>query len=256
MRNRLRTQPSELSAIRVVTLLLAALLTLAAGCGGNGSNPTSTSTGSTDTSATSAPLTDALTPPLEGPPRQPAPTARTDFRELVDWQLPRPEDVSAPPADATGAEFSPPEDPECPQGWDVLTRPTEKFEVCHPPEWQIAGHGYVSGGEEERWYSVGIVLFDGTDQEAHVSVYLFPRYSRPARYTIDCAEPYRVTFAGEEAVLCAEFPPTFPEQRLISYNVLFDDIDYFVNVVSYQGGSQDALATAIEIAHTFKFLDE
>lgn len=249
-------------AIRFAALALAvAVPFLAAGCGDDDGNarPTPSTdqpSGSTDSSPTPVPTLDGLIPPLEGPPRDPAPAERTDFRELPGWQLPQPEDLLPPPADAIGPEYSPPVEPECPDDWEKISRPPESFELCYPAPWVVGGHGYVSAGNEERWYSVGIVLFDGAAHAAHVSVYAFPQFSRPVRYTIDCPQAYALTFAGHDAVLCPDYPPMPPEQRLISYGVLFEDIDYFVNVVSYEGAPDETLATAIAIAQTFRFLED
>lgn len=199
---------------------------------------------------------DSLVPPLEGPVREAAPTERTDFRVLPDWQLPRPDDLPAPPPGVEGVEFSQPDEPQllCPDGWEELKRQSESFRICYPESWAIAGHGYVSAGAEERWYSVGIVLFEGEEQVAHVSVYRFPQYARPVRHTIDCDQAYAVTFAAEPAVLCPDVSASPPEARIISYNVFLDDADYFVNVVSYEGAGEEPLAQAMEIARTFAFL--
>jgi len=244
----------------LIAIAATAVLLPAAACGGGSSGPSATAGGDVPDGASVTPLPtlDSLIPPLDGPQREPAPTTRTDYRDDPDWQFPRPEELEPPPADAAGAEYSPPEDVQCPESWEVLSRPAEEFEICYPEGWDIAGHGYVSSGEEERWYSVGIVNFaeNGKDQLAHVSIYIFPPFSRPVRYTIDCPQPYAVTFAGQDAVICPDFPPTAPEQRLISYNVLFGDADYFINVVSYEGAPEDALSTAIQIAHTYRFLEE
>jgi hypothetical protein len=195
-------------------------------------------------------------PPLEGPPRGAAEDVE-DFRDLPEWQLPVPEDLSPPPTDATGAEFNPPAEPAaCPDGWSVLARPDERFEVCHPPDWRIEGHGYVSSPGEDRWYSVGIVKWEGTEQLAHVSVYMFPPGARPVRYTIECPQPYAVTFAGEPAVLCADFPGEGRELRAISYHVVRDEQDYFDNAVPYEGSSQEDLDLALQIAGTFRFTSD
>ncbi|MEX2390965.1 MAG: hypothetical protein WD904_05150 [Dehalococcoidia bacterium] len=249
-------------AVRSAALALAAsALLIATACGdddgGNTQTPSSKqASGSPGVPPTPAPTLDGLIPPLEGPPRDLAPVERTDFRELPEWQLPRPQGMPTPPADALRPEYAPPVEPECPDDWAKISRPTESFELCYPAPWVVGGHGYVSAGNEERWYSVGIVLFDGAAQTAHVSVYAFPRFSRPVRYTIDCPQAYALTVAGHDAVLCPDYPPTPPETRLISYNILFQDIDYFVNVVSYEGAPDETLATAIAIAQTFRFLED
>ena len=78
---------------------------------------------------------------------------------MPEFQLPVPEDLPAPPEDATGPEFQPPAEPQCPAEWQELRRPAEGFEVCYPEGWSIEGHGYVSAGVEDRWYSVGLFLF-------------------------------------------------------------------------------------------------
>lgn len=138
--------------------------------------------------------------------------------------------------------------------------------MCYPDSWKIAGHGYVSAGAEARWYSVGIILFDGERQLAHVSIYAVPQFARPLTYTRDCHQPYRVTFAGVPAVLCPDFPGQPPEARIVSYHVFKNDRDYFINVVPYfryDAGSgkytedvdESALNTAFDIAGTFRFID-
>lgn len=207
-----------------------------------------------------------ITPPLEGPPRVVPAQETTNYWELSEFQLPEPQDLPEPPEDADGPEFSPPANAECPADWQELRRPGEGFSICYPEDWRMDGHGYVSAGVEERWYSAGLFLFDGDAQKAHVSVYVVGPFARPFTYTRDCEQPYKVTFAGHPAVLCPDFPGVRPEARIIAYHVRWNDLDYYVNVVPYfefdeEAGayldtvSEEAEAMAIEIAHTFRFID-
>lgn len=206
-----------------------------------------------------------FTPPLEGPARGAAAQEETNYWELSEFQLPEPQDLPEPPEDADAPEFSPPAEAECPADWEELSRPGEKFSICYPEDWRIDGHGYVTAGVEERWYSVGMFLLDGDVQKAHVSVYVISPYARPFTYTRDCEQSYRLTLAGEPAALCPDFPGEGPEARIIAYHVRRGERDYYVNVVPYfefdeeEGTyldtvSEEAEATAIEIAHTFRFI--
>lgn len=255
-------------------ILIAGLaaLVLAAACGGDDdtdASPAPTEAGSLTASPTIPAVQNPITPPLEGPDRGPAATERTDFREDPAFRLPSPDDVPGPLEDDDDPLLFPPEEPICPEGWETVNRPSESFEICHPPEWSIEGQGYVSAGQEERWYSMGIVDFENEEalrQRAHVSVYVIPQFARPFPYTRDCPQPYSVEFTGRPAVACTDFPGTPPEAFIASYHVFANDIDYFVNVVpyfQYEGGDgeftdeiyEESLATAREIAFSFRVLD-
>jgi hypothetical protein len=162
------------------------------------------------------------------------------------------------PDEETGAMYHPPAEVKCKDEWEQLVRPSEGFSICYPADWQTAGYGYVSAGAEDRWFSVGIVKFTDEKretQEAHVSVYVLPRYAKPFIYTRDCPRPYSVTFGGQAAVMCPDFPGENSEKYIVSYHVRRGDLDYFVQVVPYDGGSDEALDTAIEIAHRVQFID-
>lgn len=236
--------------------LLSAGLILVTACGGD-SGPAGTP-GPSASAATARPIS----PPLEGPPRAVA-TERTNFRELPEFELPSPADLPEPPGDAKGPEFHPPAEPQCPEGWQGLERPVEGFRICYPKEWSIQGHGYVSAGAEDRWYSVGVYFFRDDVEVAHVSVYVVNPFARPFAYTRDCKQAYRVTFAGESAALCPDYPGVPPEERIIAYHIRRGDLDYFVNVVpkfTYdpQAGKyldtwdREAEARAIQIAQTLQ----
>ncbi len=248
----------------VLTALVLSCLVFIASCGGGDGGTGDDDAGTPSVSAgtgTSTPTgtpSDPLAPPLEGPERGPAATERTDFREVEEWDLPAPDSVNPVPDDEDGAIYHPPAEPNCPADWQTLARPSEGFSICYPSDWQTAGYGYVTAGQEERWLSVGIVKFLSEardEQDAHVSVYVIPRHARPMTYTRDCPRPYRLTFAGEPAVICPEFPGQGSEKDFTSYHIRRGDLDYFVQIVPYEGGSDEALDTAIEIAHTFRLID-
>jgi len=261
----------------IIAVFLALLGVLLAACdGGNGQKTTpppaaSATPGGTATATPSPgpePSAEArrIAPPLEGPSRGPGATERTNYRELPEFELPAPEDLPEPPDSATGPEFQPPAEPQCPEDWEELERRAEGFAVCYPASWSIEGHGYVSAGVEDRWYSLGLFLFQDDAELAHVSIYVVNPYARPFTYTRDCDQAYRVTFAGEPAVLCADHPGEFPEAKIIAYHVRMGDLDYYINVVPtfqydaesrtyLETWSEDAEATGIEIAHTLRLME-
>jgi hypothetical protein len=266
--------PMTMPGLRL-SAAFCALIALAvfAACGGGGDSATETpgNSASASAGASSSPLptpeSNPLIPPLEGPDPGPAVSERTDWREDPEWALPSPDDVS--PADnPDDPVLNPPADPECPVDWAVIERPDEGFKICHPASWIVAGHGYVSPPNEDRWYSLGIFNFVDEEkqiQRAHVSVYVFPPFARPVRYTIDCPAPASLIFAGEAAVVCPSFPGVTPESEIISYQVRREDRDYFVNVTTYPGydaGTEeysgevdpDVRGLAVQIAQTFQFI--
>ncbi|MDO8617054.1 MAG: hypothetical protein Q7T33_15195 [Dehalococcoidia bacterium] len=251
--------------------ILSAGLALAAACGGD-DNSTATPAGSGPTVTRSPAPADLpppdtgkpVTPPMEGPPRQPA-TARVNYRDLPEWTLPAPQDLPQVPGDAQGAEYRPPAEPKCPDDWQSLPRPVEGFQICYPGDWVIDGHGYVSAGNEDRWYSVGFYLRRDGVEAAHVSLYVLNPFAVPFTYTRDCPHPYQVTFAGQPAVLCPDGPSVPPEVRIITYQLRQGDLDYYVNVVpkltfDTKSGhylnewDKDAEATAIQVAQTFQLV--
>ena len=249
-------------------LAVLAVVTLA-GCGDDDDAPadgsgTPSASESAPASATTPP--NPVVPPMEGPDRQGGVTEETDFRADPAWRAPAPDDVPAAddPADPV---LNPPADPECPAEWTLIQRPVEGFQICHPADWTVAGHGYVSSANEAQWYSVGIFDFlDETQaqQRAHVSIYVIPQFAQPFRYTLDCEAPLSLTFGGEPAVVCPDFPAESPEARIISYHAFREDLDYFVQVVPYfeydadsdsytDELNQEAFDLALQIAHTFEF---
>jgi hypothetical protein len=254
--------------------VMALILILLAACGGDDSDSGSPSPSSSDDpgvsgSPTSAPSPggDPIVPPLEGPASGPPITEETDWRLDPEWAPPDPADV--PEADdPDNPVLNPPAVPVCPEEWVKLTRHGEGFEICYPLSWVIGSHGYVASANESRWYSVGIFDFSDAEnqiQRAHVSVYMFPQFSRPVRYTIDCPEARGVEFSGEPAVVCPEFPGIEPEAEIISYHVFKDDRDYFVNVATYyeydaeseeytDDVAEAAREIGLQIAHSFKFI--
>jgi hypothetical protein len=256
-------------------ILLAAVTVgslLAAACAGGDGAPQGTAGPEATTTPTTPAATpgdgiSALTPPLEGPPRIVQSRERTNYRDLAEYQLPLPEELPEPPGGADAPEFHPPAEPQCPEDWEELSRPGEGFKICYPNDWQIEGHGYVSAASDDRWYSVAFVLFQDDIQVAHVSVYvILSAFTQPFTYTRDCEQAYRVTFAGRDAVLCPDLSGQFPEAKIITYHARRDDFDYFVNIVPYlqyddQAGryldtwSEEAEATAIQVAHTLQFIE-
>ena len=263
---------------RVAVLVIVAMAggLLAAACAGGGQETTLES-GATDTPAASATATSdsglatspadrRSGPPLEGASRGAAASERTNYRELDEFRLPEPEELPPPPEGATGPEFQPPVEPQCPEGWQELSRPAEGFRVCHPEGWSIDGHGYVSAGAEDRWYSLGLFLLQDAAEVAHVSIYVVNPYAKPITYTRDCDQAYRVTFAGDPAALCPNQTGEFPEAKIIAYHVRRGDLDYYINIVPQfqydatsqtylDNWSQDAEATGIRIAHTLQFME-
>lgn len=259
----------KLISLASLVPVIAALL-LAVACTDGDGEPSPEPTGETPSAATPTveptpqPTGEVIVPPLEGPERTLAFKENTNYREQPEFQLPAPEDVPEAPADAEGAEFHPPEEPVCPDGWEILRRPVEGFEVCYPATWRIDGHGYVSAGLDDRWYSVGLFLFEDGRQLAHVSIYIINPYAQPFLYTRDCQQAYRATFAAMPAVLCPDLSGRPPEGKIIAYHVRRDDLDYFLNVVPYfeydeeEGGYLDSWPEeieeqAIQVAHTFLF---
>jgi hypothetical protein len=240
---------------------LAAVVVLS-GCGGGDDGDTPSPSAGTSPDASGSPTQAPGVrsgPPLEGPDRGPAATEKTDFREDPEWQLPEPGGLSPAPEDDDPI-FSPPEDPLCPEGWTQKDKPSNGFGICYPADWEILGEGYVTAGAEDRWYSIGLFLFPGGDETAdplaHVSVYAIPSGARPMTYTRDCPKPYSIKFAGQDAVICPEFPDVAPREDFTSYHVRRGDTDYFIQVVPYEGGSEDDREMAIEIAHTFNLLEQ
>jgi hypothetical protein len=173
-----------------------------------------------------------------------------------------------PGGDQDGPEFHPPETPTCPDDWELLDRPLEFFKICFPKDWQIDGHGYVTAGFDDRWYSVGLFNFleDGS-QSAHVSIYMLRPFSRPPQLFIkECDQAYRVVLDGQDAALCADVPGVFPEARIVHYFVSVDDRWTLINVVPYfekdpETGaytdqfSEEDFQLAIQIAQTIDFYD-
>jgi hypothetical protein len=152
------TMPNKLGVLIVV--VPAGALLGGACAGGGGAKPTPTAT--LGPGLVPLPLTAAtpIGPPLEGPPLGPAASERTNYRDLAGFQLPAPQSLPEPPDSATGQEFRPPAEPRCPEDWRQLQRLTEGFKICHPETWSIQGNGYVSAGFEDRWYSLGLYLFE------------------------------------------------------------------------------------------------
>ncbi len=261
----------RLVAVTALSLVLAGGL-LAVACGedgdaGSASTPTPGVSPIGTFNSADAPLPEgsSISPPMEGAPRGLPATERTNYWALPEFALPAPGDLPELPATGTDSELHPSAGPQCPEAWQTVTRPGEGLSICYPADWRIEGHGYVSVGSDDRWYSLGLFLYKDGVELAHVSVYALNAYAQPINYTRDCEQAYRVAFAGEPAVLCPDFPGRWPEVRIISYHVRKDDLDYYVNVVPrYQADSQsgtysdtwseEAEATAIQIAHSFRLI--
>lgn len=271
--------PVTMLRSRLIIAALAATIVFAviAACGGDDDTSATpdgseSPAGSIDPSATvtlaPTPGGDPLIPPLEGPEPGPPVTEEKDWREDPEWALPRPEDVE-PADDPDNPLLNPPSDPTCPPDWVPLLRPAEGYQMCYPVDWVTGSHGYVSSANESRWYALGLYDFSNPEeqiQRAHVSVYMFPTFSRPVRYTLDCPNPLSVTLSGLAAVMCEDFPGISPESQIVSYHVFREDRDYFLNIVSYfeydeETGEytdevdQQAFDLAVQVAQTFKFIE-
>lgn len=256
-----------MKGVLICTMLLLAVGAAIAACdSGGGQQETATPSASPAPTTLATPPNAGISPPFEGPRFSAVSAQRTNYWEEPDFRLPSPEELPEPPAGASGLEFQPPAEPRCPDSWNSLSRPAEGFGICYPDPWFIEGHGYVTAGRDDRWYAVGLFLFEGSVEAAHVSVYIANPYARPPTYTRDCEQAYGVTFAGEPAVLCPNLSGVSTEARIIAYHVRRDDLDYFVSVVPHfeydaQAGryldapSGEVEATAIQIAHTFYFVE-
>ena len=255
------TNHSLMREYLAVALTVAVIAVLCQSCGDDGSEDQSSETPSVSANASESPTPTPsvnLVPPFEGPDRGPAATERTDFRDVPEWELPEPDALPTVPDDETDAIFFPPDTVECADDWVLIQRPSEGFTICHPPDWQTAGDGYVSAGVEDRWYSHGLFKFSDearSQPEAHVSIYAIPRFARPMVYTRDCPRPYGLTFAGEAAVICPEFPEESPQEDFVSYHVRKGDYDYFINIVPYEMGDDEVFDLAVDIAHTFQLTE-
>lgn len=260
----------------IAAIAAALVLAVITACGGDddtsgsaspsGSGAPSGSGGATITTAPT-PGGDPLIPPLEGPAPGPLVTEMTDWRQDPDWALPRPEDA-VPADDPDNPILNPPASPDCPAEWVKIDRPAEGYQICYPVTWVVGTHGYVSSANESRWYALGLYDFSDPEnqiQRAHVSIYMFPTFARPVRYTIDCPDLRGVTLSGLPAVVCPDFPGLDPEAEIISYQASRGDRDYFLNIVTYKTYDpeaaeytdevdQDARDLAIEVARTFKFI--
>jgi hypothetical protein len=244
---------------RLLWVLPLAALACFAACGGSDDDSPSSNT----PTPAASPNSERSLPPFEGPRREAA-IERRDYRLDPDWALPSPAALPTPAAASDPVLH--PDEHDCPDDWQRLDRPAEGFLICHPPEWPVANAGYVTFPTEERWFGAGIFNFADearAHELAHVSVYVIPQFARPFRYTIDCADPQRVSLAGQPAVVCASVPVTAPEARIVSYHVSQNNLDYFVNIATYYEfdtatnqytarTSAEALATALEIVGTFQ----
>lgn len=255
--------PSLRTSLTLLVVIAGSAL-FAVACGGGGSSTTGT-----PTATTTAVPRDPLVPPLEGPDRVPYLGSPMDFRQDPAYQLPSPNDVPSP-TDSEDPVLNPPAQPDCPDGWKVLQRPTEGFQFCYPADWDFASDGYKNAPNETRWYSLGVFKFPGAREDdhqfAHVSVYVIPQGARPFTYTKDCPTPYSVVLDGQPAVVCPDFPAASPEARIISYHVFRSDLDYFINIALYfkyddsKGAYTDqtdseALAAATKIIGSFTFTE-
>ncbi len=205
--------------------------------------------------------------PMEGPERTFRATERTNYRELPEFHLPDPATLPLPSADEDGPEFRPPETPTCPEGGQMLYRPSEGFQVCYPSGWRIGGHAFVTAGADDRWYALSLSrLGEDGRERAHVSIYVTNPYSQPFLYVADCQQAYQVKLDGRPASLCPDYPGEFPEAKIIAYHVRQEERDYFINVVptfeydSDAGRYRDSWskgdeAMGIQIAQSFQFME-
>ena len=252
--------------MRKAPLAIVPLLLILAACGGGGSEGDDGLNGETPASSpVPAPRVSPtpLHPPLEGAERI-REKERINYREDPGYRLLDPADLPAPSASEEGPEFYPPETPECPADWEILFRPNEGFHICYPSDWVIDGTGYVSGGVEDKWYSLGFFRYaEEGDQSAHVSVYVTGPFSQPFTYVEDCGQAYQVTLSGQPASLCPDNGGVFPEAKIIAYHVRTEEWDYFIQIVPHfqidpdkreylQTWSDEDVQTAIGIAHSFQ----
>ena len=247
-----------------VTVLGIGVFLAAIGCTGSGGDG-ETPTASPQPLPTADPLLTIL-PPLEGPAPEITPRAgRTNYWEHPDYQFPDLATLPDPPAEAEGAEFQPPQTPQCPEEWQRWQRTGEGFNICYPEEWQPAGVGYLTAGQNDRYYTVGFVLLKDGVQAAHVSVYVMGSYSRPQELLLRCDEVYKVTISGQPAALCADAPRAYPEARIVQYWIPRENSWVFLNAVAYldydpdtdsygDSFSEENLDKAIEIAHSIGLL--
>jgi hypothetical protein len=268
------TRSMYLTSRLLLGLTLLVALAVACTSSGGGQGTPSGGTPSGNTSGASPPALAPFatprpfSPPLETAPEGPAVSGRVNYWEDPAWQLPKPGDLPEPPDTAEGAEYQPPAEPTCPEGWELHDRQTEQFKLCFPPDWQIDGHGYVSlANQDDRYYSVGFfdMLPNGL-QRAHVSVYATVPFSQPSLIMQKCEQAYQVVLAGKAAALCPDFPGDVPEGRIIQYFIPLNYHFVFVTVVGYREYDEatssfkdsvyeDALQTAIQIAQTIEFYD-
>lgn len=246
----------------------AALSVVGLACdGGGGSSSGATPEATATDSSTPAVEPSPIFAPMEGPDRTFRAEEPTNYREFPQFALPDPASLPVPSADEDGPEFQPPESPSCPHDWEFLFRPVEGFQVCYPSDWQIAGHAYITGGVDERWYAVGLFRFGEDGRElAHVSIYVTSPYSQPFLYVTDCQQAYQVKLDGRLASLCPDHPGEFPEAKIIAYHARRGELDYFINVVPILEYDSDAgryrdswskedEAVGIQIAQTFEFIE-
>lgn len=240
-----------------------AILALTA-CGDDDA-PAKTTTITLAGSPTASP--DPLVPPLEGPERVAYIGEKQDFRLNPDYELPTPNEVPSPD-DASDPVLNPPSVPDCPADWKKLIRGLEGFQLCYPQDWSVLTDNYKNSPNEERWYTGGVFKFPGDPPEhqlAHVSIYAIPQYTRPFPYTKDCPKPFSVQLNNQPAVVCPSFPATFPEARIVSYQVSRENFDYFFNIALYYRWDENAGAyadqtdtaafnTAVRIIQSVEFL--
>ena len=140
-----------LKTIGLALVIISAATLLA--CGGDDGSPSSASP-----TATQPDNQRDLFPPLEGPERLYADEV-INYWEDHEFDLPDPANLPALPS--TFSSLAPPEDPVCPEDWINFERIIEGFRLCYPNLYVIEGHGFVTAGVEERWYSVGFFDFEG-----------------------------------------------------------------------------------------------
>ena len=262
---------------RRAMVLVAPMLTVAltaAACNGGGSPAARIGPdGSATAEATGVTLSDILTatPDLEtgpiipsfGMPPSTEEPKRQNYRENPDYQLPDPADLPAPSSDLVEPEFHPPAAPGCPEGWEVFDRPSEGWRICHPDDWVVVGHGYVTVGVDDRFHNVSFFHFANTGFEtAIVNIRTMPEFSRPLTILKECEQAYQVRFSGQLAGLCPDHPGDQSDVRVIQYHIPDGDREVLVsavprydrnpvNGVYLDTWSEEDEARAIEIAHTF-----
>lgn len=277
MPERLSYMTSPFGGAMLLLAPLLAIVLVAAACVGddgegspgppptNGSSPTAEGTGVTLSdilTATPGLETGPFIPDFGMPPSTDEPK-RQNYRENPGFQLPDPADLPVPSSDLTAPEFHPPAAASCPDGWEIFDRPSEGWRICHPADWVVVGHGYVTVGVDDRFHNVSFYHFANTGFEtAIVNIRTMPVFSRPLTILKECEQAYQVAFSSQLAGLCPDHPGAQSDVRVIQYHIPDGEREILVsavprydrnpvNGVYLDTWSEEDERMAIEIAHTF-----